>query len=246
MNVKLAFIFCIFVDKQPSKSVGCIKVKEMSEVIFVSGIDTDAGKSYATGVMARRLMDQGLRVITQKFIQTGNDGYSEDIELHRSLMGTGRLNEDVEGLTAPVIFPFPASAQLAARLAGRKIDLDLIDAATERLAAVYDVVLVEGAGGLMVPITDTMTTVDYVASRGLPMALVTNGRLGSINHTLLSLEAIKHRGIELKKLVYNEFFDADPLISADTRAFLSRYLSRNFPDASIEFIPAVSHADSSL
>ncbi len=211
----------------------------MSEVIFISGIDTDAGKSYATGVLARRLMNEGQRVITQKFIQTGNEGFSEDIELHRRLMGTGLLAEDALGLTAPVIFPFPASAQLAARLAGRPIDLTVIDRATAELARRYDTVLVEGAGGLMVPITDTITTIDYVASRSLPLMLVTNGRLGSINHTLLSLEAIKKRDIELNTLIYNEHFDSDATIAADTRAFLSRYIGRNFPGTAIYFIPSV-------
>lgn len=73
----------------------------------------------------------------------------------------------------------------------------------------------------------------------MPLMLVTNGRLGSINHTLLSLEAIKHRGIELKALVYNEHFDADPTIAADTRAFLARYIAREFPDATVEFIPSI-------
>ena len=211
----------------------------MSKVIFISGIDTDAGKSYATGIVARRLMDEGKSVITQKFIQTGNVGYSEDIELHRVIMGTGHLPEDSEGLTAPVIFPFPASAQLAARLAGEDIDLDKIDRATSALASRYDVVLVEGAGGLMVPITDTMTTIDYISSRQLPVMLVTNGRLGSINHTLLSLEAIKSRNIKLEALVYNEHFDSDPTISADTRGFLHRYIERNFPTAVIHNIPSI-------
>ena len=211
----------------------------MSKVIFISGIDTDAGKSYATGIMARRMMNEGKSVITQKFIQTGNVGYSEDIELHRAIMETGYVAEDKEGLTAPVIFPFPASAQLAARLAGVEIDLEKIDRATATLASRYDVVLIEGAGGLMVPITDTLTTIDYITSRHLPVMLVTNGRLGSINHTLLSLEAIKNRGITLEALLYNEHFDSDPTISTDTRGFLARYIERNFPTAAIHSIPSI-------
>lgn len=211
----------------------------MDNVIFISGIDTDAGKSYATGLLAREMARQGKRVITQKFIQTGNVGYSEDIELHRRLMGIAPTDDDRLMTTAPVIFKFPASAQLAARLEGREIDLEAIDSATRRLAARYDTVLVEGAGGLMVPITDEMTTIDYVASRQLPLMLVTNGRLGSINHTLLSLEAIKARGIRLEALVYNQYFDTDTVIAADTRSFLERYISRHFPEARVVDIPAV-------
>ncbi|MCH5347205.1 MAG: ATP-dependent dethiobiotin synthetase BioD [Muribaculaceae bacterium] len=215
----------------------------MSNIIFVSGIDTDAGKSYVTGVVARQLMEAGHRVITQKFIQTGNAGYSEDINLHRLIMGTGMLPEDSRGLTAPIIFPFPASAQLAARLAGREIDLELIDRSTAALAERYDYVLIEGAGGLMVPITDTFTTIDYVASRHLPVMLVTNGRLGSINHTLLSLNALSAHGIKIHSVAYNEHFDDEPTIAADTRAFLKRYLDRNHPQTPLTFIPSIRLSD---
>ena len=134
----------------------------MSKAYFISGIDTDAGKTYVTGHIARHLMKEGKRVITQKFIQTGNTGMSEDIEVHRRIMGTGMLPEDLDHTTAPVIFSYPASAQLAARIDGREIDLGVIDRATERLLSLYDVVLVEGAGGLAVPITDTFMAIDYV------------------------------------------------------------------------------------
>lgn len=211
----------------------------MSEVIFVSGIHTDAGKSYATGWWARRMMDGGRSVVTQKFIQTGNRGYSEDIDVHRAIMGTGMLPEDTDHTTAPVIFSYPASPQLAASIDRREIDLGAIDAATATLASRYDVVLVEGAGGLMVPIDDATFTIDYVASRRLPLALVTNGSLGSINHTILSLEAVKSRRIPLRAVLYNTHFDTDAMIAADTRGFISRYLAREFPGVEMIDVPSI-------
>lgn len=202
----------------------------MSEIYFISGIDTDAGKTYATGWLARRFIAEGKSVITQKFIQTGNDTESEDIVRHREIMGTGMFPEDVDHTTAPVIFHYPASAQLAAKLDNRTIDLNVIDCATLKLATRYDVVLVEGAGGLMVPITDDFFTIDYVATRQHPMILVTNGVLGSINHTILSLEAVKARGIKLHAVIYNTHFDTDKIIAEDTQDFIRRYLKREFPD----------------
>lgn len=211
----------------------------MSEVIFVSGIHTDAGKSYATGWWARRMMDGGKSVVTQKFIQTGNRGYSEDIDVHRAIMGTGMLPEDTDHTTAPVIFSYPASPQLAASIDCREIDIGAIDAATATLASRYDVVLVEGAGGLMVPIDDATFTIDYVASRRLPLALVTNGSLGSINHTILSLEAVKSRRIPLRAVLYNTHFDTDAMIAADTRGFISRYLAREFPGVEMIDVPSI-------
>lgn len=212
----------------------------MSEVIFISGIDTDAGKSYATGYLARMLMQQGHSVITQKFIQTGCIDTSEDIVTHRRITGTDLLAEDTVRLTAPIILSYPASAQLAAAIDGCTIDLTEIDRATARLARDYSYVLIEGAGGLMVPITDDFFAIDYAVTRELPVALVTNARLGSINHTVLSLEAIKSRGVRLHSLMFNHHFDTDPVIAADTYAFVCRYLERNFPGTPVIDIPTIS------
>ena len=128
---------------------------------------------------------------------------------------------------------------MAARIDGKEIDLSLIDKATERLASAYDCVLIEGAGGLMVPITDDFTSIDYVATRRLPLVLVTNGRLGSINHTLLSLEAISRRNIELAAVIYNRHFDSDPVIADDTLGFISRYMERHFPDVPLLDMPHI-------
>lgn len=185
-------------------------------------------------------MDEGKKVITQKFIQTGCVGSSEDIEAHRRLCGIDLQPEDRDGTTAPIIFTYPASAQLAARMDGRDIDLSLVDEATGKLLENYDIVLVEGAGGLMVPVDDSTFTIDYVASRKLPLILVTNARLGSINHTVLSLEAIKARGIELQAVVFNHHFDYDKIIAEDTLGFVKRYLARHFPQAELIEIPSMA------
>ena len=209
------------------------------KAFFVSGIDTDAGKTYCTAWLAKQWMNEGLSVVTQKFIQTGCDEYSEDIEAHRRLCGIDPLPEDLDHTTAPLIYHHPCSPQLAARLDGRDIPLDIIDRSTETLLKKYNRVLVEGAGGLMVPITDEMFTIDYVSQRHLPLILVVHGALGSINHIILSLEAIKKRGIELYAVLYNTFFDTDPLIAADTRAFVERYLKREFPDTQILDVPSL-------
>lgn len=218
---------------------------------FVSGIHTDAGKSYCTGWYARQLMAEGKSVITQKFIQTGNVGMSEDIEVHRRLMETGLLPEDtllitpgdesgqIGSMTAPLIFTHPCSPQLAARLDNREIPLEIIDCASAELDKRYDVVLIEGAGGLMVPLTDDFLTIDYVTSRHLPLIMVVNSSLGSINHALLSFEAIKARGIEMPLVLYNTHFDTDPLIAEDTFGFITRYLSKHFPDTKILKVPSI-------
>lgn len=213
----------------------------MTKTYFITGIDTDAGKSYATGWLARLFEQQGLSVATQKFIQTGCTDSSEDIEVHRAIMGCGMLDYDLDHTSAPLIFTYPASAQLAAEIDGRDIDLSLIERSTERLGKRADVVLIEGAGGLAVPITDTYMAIDYVTDHRLPIVLVTNARLGSINHTVLSLEAIKSRGLELPYVIFNHHFDSsDERIAADTRAWVQRYLQRNFPATQVLDLPTIS------
>ena len=78
----------------------------MGKAYFVSGIDTGIGKTAVTGLMARWLASQRRDVITVKMVQTGNDGFSEDLDMHRAIMGAGKFREDLEGLTAPQIFKF--------------------------------------------------------------------------------------------------------------------------------------------
>lgn len=209
--------------------------------IFISGIDTDAGKTYATAWLARKFMDEGKSVITQKFIQTGNTDESEDIVAHRRLMGIDMMPEDVDRVTAPIIFSYPASAQLAARIDGKEIDPALIDRSTEILTQRYDMVLIEGAGGLMVPITDDFFTIDYISSRNLPVALVTNGKLGSINHTILSLEALASRKIDVPYVLYSQHLDNDKIISEDTQGFITRYLKKNYPETQLLFVPVYNN-----
>ncbi|ADI92011.1 dethiobiotin synthase [Acinetobacter oleivorans] len=202
------------------------------QIYFVSGIDTDIGKTYATGFLAKLWTEQGKKVITQKLIQTGNADISEDIEKHREIMGQGWFQEDHDKLTMPEIFSYPASPHLATRLDNREIDFQKIENATQTLAERFEIVLLEGAGGLMVPLTTSLLSIDYVAQHQFPVILVTSGRLGSINHTLLSLEALKSRGLKLKALVYNLKDESkDPLISQDTSNYLKDYLAVHFLEA---------------
>ncbi len=210
-------------------------------VFFISGIDTDAGKSYATGFLARELNANGKRTITQKLIQTGNIGHSEDIDLHRKIMGIDFTEEDREGLTMPEIFSYPASPHLASRLDNRPIDFDKIAEATRELSQRYEIVLLEGAGGLMVPLTEELLTIDYVAQQGYPLIFVTSGKLGSINHTLLSFEAIRSRSIELHTVMYNLYPTVeDKTIQEDTQAFIRKYMAQHFPQAEFVVVPEIT------
>ncbi len=195
-------------------------------ILFVAGIDTGVGKTIATGLLAASYAARGYRVVTQKLVQTGSEGVPEDILEHRRLMGCDVYPEDRSGLTCPYVFRFPGSPHLAAALEGRRIDTRRLAAATRALARRYEIVLVEGVGGLQVPLTRKTTVLDFVARQGWPVLLVSSPRLGSINHTLLSLEALHTRRLPLAGVLYNLHPAARAEIVSDTRRVIQTALRR--------------------
>ena len=211
----------------------------MKGTYFVSGIDTNVGKSVMTGVLAKHLKDQGISIITQKMIQTGNIGSSEDIELHRKIMQLPMTEDDLSGLTAPCIRSYPCSPHLAARIDHKPIDMEAIHRATLELEKKYDVVLLEGAGGLMVPITEDFLTIDYICKYNYPLIFVTSGRLGSLNQTLLNLEAIKRRNIPLYQLIYNLYPRTDAIIEQESLDYLRNLLAKDFPKTELLVVDEV-------
>ncbi len=212
-----------------------------NKVYFISGMDTNIGKSYATGYLAREWNAKGIRTITQKMIQTGNSLVSEDIKLHRHIMGCGWLPEDDERLTMPEVFTYPCSPHLASEIDKRAINFNKIKHATQQLSERFDAVLLEGAGGLMVPLTRKYLTIDYIQDNQYPLIFVVSGRLGSINHILLSLEAVQKRNIQLHTLIYNlyEDRDGDPIIREDTKTFIHQYIRNFFPETKIMELPLI-------
>ena len=213
----------------------------MGSVVFVSGIDTGVGKTVATGLMARYLIGRGVGTATVKAVQTGNTGFSEDRDEHRRFMGTS-LPEDAENLTAPQIFAFPASPHLAAKREGRAVDVDAIRSAAATLSGRYEIVLAEGAGGLAVPLTEDILTADLVAERRWPLILVASGKLGSLNHTIMSLEFAAARKIAVRGIVFDYAPGTDPEIDADSAAMMKKYLARyGFPPVLVR-IPKVERS----
>jgi len=170
--------------------------------IFVTGTDTGVGKTIIAAGMVRLAHKAGLRCVAIKPVETGcelRSGvlYPEDgALLVRASDGDISLDE-----CTPVRFSMPASPARAAAMEGSRIFLsDLVEHALT-VAERVDLLVVEGAGGLMVPIENKLMMIDLIQRLGFPVLLVARSRLGTINHTLLSVEALRHRGIELKGIV---------------------------------------------
>ncbi|MCD8134520.1 MAG: dethiobiotin synthase [Parabacteroides gordonii] len=208
-----------------------------NKVIFITGIDTSVGKTYATGVLARSMKALGRSVTTMKMVQTGCEGISEDIEMHRRLMGISLTDEDRMGLTCPYLFKYPCSPHMAAAMEKNEIIPFTISMNIEQMQQHYNQILIEAAGGLMVPLNFDMLTIEYTRERHYPVVLVTSGKLGSINHTLLSLFACAQYGIKILAVIYNQYPKIDAKIEENTYQYLERYISHNYPGTQLLTLP---------
>ena len=170
--------------------------------IFVAGTDTGVGKTVVTGLLARHMSLKGHSVVTQKWAGTGR---VSDIDTHIKMMGK-RLCDfaEIRSAMAPYHFKFASSPHLAARLEGKRIDPERIKRSFRSLSRRFDIVIIEGIGGLLVPLRNNILVIDIVKDLKLPVILVAANKVGAINHALLSLEAMRARKIRIIGTIFND------------------------------------------
>jgi dethiobiotin synthetase len=213
-----------------------------SRVYCISGIDTGIGKTIVTGLLAGSVLKNGVRVITQKIVQTGCSGLSEDIIRHRQIMEIELQPVDFSGLTCPYVFPVPCSPHLAATLENRRIDCKVIRKATASLLQQYELIFLEGAGGLYVPLNEEETLIDYFQAERHPLILVSSSRLGSINHTLGALALARSRNLDVVAIIYNRLPGTDPRIEEDSKKIFAKYMKKNgFTGPVVDLFPLANY-----
>ena len=173
---------------------------------FVTGTDTGVGKTLVSCVLLQALSAQGRRVAGFKPVAAGcgPDGRNEDARLLSAASSLPLADAEVN----PYCLPPPIAPHIAAAQSGVRIELAHLLKAYRGLAAKVDEVVVEGAGGFLVPLNDTQTFADLAAELQMPVVLVAGMRLGCLSHTLLTAEAIATRGLVLAGWVAN-VLDAD-------------------------------------
>lgn len=176
----------------------------MTGGVFVTGTDTHVGKTWISLGLLTGLKGRGLRVGAMKPVASGctdtAQGLRNDDALR--LQATANVPLPYERVN-PVSLAPPIAPHLAAREAHTRIDVDALAAAYREIARECDWTVVEGVGGWRVPLNDSQTLADLVKAMGLPVILVVAIRLGCLNHGLLTAEAIRHEGIELRGWVAN-------------------------------------------
>lgn len=166
--------------------------------IFIVGTDTEVGKTYVSCAISSCLKKAGFEFGVLKPFASGS---REDAVL---LGRSAGVNTDVN-LINPVFLRYPLAPSCSARLEGKKVNIKVALGALGRLKKAYPFVIVEGIGGVMVPLTSRYLLADFIKKTGLPAVIVARSGLGTINHTLLTHEALRKRGIKVLGVIYNMF-----------------------------------------
>jgi dethiobiotin synthetase len=182
--------------------------------VFVTGTGTEVGKTVVAAVIARTLAAEGNRVAVFKPAVTGLDEDGEpDHALLRRAAGSEQSNEEI----APYRYGPPASPHLAATHAGEEIDPERLRVAAGTAAAGADVLVCEGVGGLLVPLREDYLIRDFAADLGLPVVVVATPGLGTINHTLLTIEAARAAGLAVELVVLTPWPESPSAIERSNR-----------------------------
>jgi dethiobiotin synthetase len=176
----------------------------MSRGLFVTGTDTGVGKTVVTAVLAATLRARGLRVGVMKPVESGcPEGNAGLRPLDALFLREAAGCDAPMTLVNPYALAHPLAPALAAELEGVHIDIGYIRECYRRLADDHDIVLVEGAGGLLAPFSGERTMRDLAVDLDLPVLVVAGNCLGVINHTALTVEAIRQHGLRLMGVILN-------------------------------------------
>ncbi len=200
-------------------------------IYFITGTDTDVGKSFITAALAVSFLKKGIKLGVQKWISTGAYNKSLDIEYIKETVLNGTTEKNMQNVvfSTPYTFSFPASPHLSARLENKNINKEKLFEETSKIEKKCDILLIEGIGGLMVPINEKDLLIDLIKDVNCPVILVARSGLGTINHTLLSVEALKHSKIELKSIVFNDIGfsgqrdTSNPKIKEDNKKIIEHF-----------------------
>jgi dethiobiotin synthetase len=210
--------------------------------LFITGTDTGVGKTVVAAGLTRLARTRGIRALAIKPVETGcalQEGvlYPEDGALLREA-GERELTLDE---CAPLRFTLPSSPARAAAAEGRPIDVQEIENHVRGVATRADLVVVEGAGGLMVPIRGSIMMIDLIEQLGYPALLVSRTRLGTINHTLLSVHALRNRGIAIAGIVLS----ASSPDTGQEEAYTPADIARLAPDVPVAVLPYLTPRETS-
>ena len=184
---------------------------------FITGTDTDSGKTYVTCALLRDLRRRGMKAAGFKPVACGDRG---DARAMREAMGEPTLGLD---LLNPVYLRAATAPAVAAELESRELSVHEWVEGYKRVSGLYESVLVEGAGGWETPLATGKTIADLAQQLALPVILVVGNRLGAVNHAILTVQAIRLRGLECRSIVLNHMAEEWDAASVMNRKLIEEY-----------------------
>jgi dethiobiotin synthetase len=175
----------------------------MKAGIFITGTDTDVGKTVVAAGLALALKDRGMKVGVMKPVATGCYGADEKLISQDAAFLMEAAQNEFPPLSSPARFRNPLSPNVAAMLEKKEVDVPGILKSFRELQRHYDFMIVEGIGGLMVPLKKDYYVANLIRDMGLPIVIVSYAGLGAINHTLLTVDAAMIRGLEVRGIIFN-------------------------------------------
>lgn len=197
--------------------------------IFITGTDTSVGKTIITAFLAKYMLEKGCNVITQKWVQTGCSRFLlSDAGFHLKIMGCGKnYIKGFEDYIVPYMFRTPSSPHLASSIENKKIRAAKIINSYKVLSKRFDFVIVEGSGGVVVPLDRRVLLIDLAQEAGLPVLIVAQNKLGAINHTLLAVEALRLRKMDILGIAFNNPREEDARIIKDNPRIIEALTGEN-------------------
>lgn len=179
--------------------------------LFITGTDTDVGKTYITAGLAVSLRKMGYDVGVMKPFAAGTvqkKGFrSEDVEI----IASAAKVDDPENLINPQFFPIAASPYTAWKTLKTKPQINRVLAAFKKLSTMHEIVLVEGVGGIMTPILKNYFVTDLIRDMKIPTIIIARNRIGTINHTIMTCQMCKQYKIPIKGIIINDFENGYPI-----------------------------------
>jgi len=215
--------------------------------LFITGTDTAVGKTVVAGAIAAYLRGKGKSIGVMKPAETGcalKDGrpFPKDAYFLKRASGSEDSLEDI----CPYSFVEPLAPAVAAKRAGVKIKTGFIRDKFAAIAARHDMVIVEGAGGIMVPLSGKYLFLDLAAELGLPVVIVGRAGLGIINHTLLTVQAVRARGLAIHAIILNNNDASDAGTAGITNPGVIRELAGSARVISLPYSPGVKRSRTAL
>jgi len=218
----------------------------MTKGFFIAGTDTGVGKTVIAAGLASLYRRLGMRVGVMKPIESGCKRLEDGLSPQDALF-LKKISASPDGLDqiVPYRLEHPVTPSVAAEMEGIEIDLNEVKRIYQQLERNYDLMLVEGVGGLLAPLSKRLTSVDLVRLLGIPMIVVARNTLGTINHTLLTVEHARQCGLTLVGIIVNNC-DPDPDISSETNPGVIKQLSGLPLVGVIPYLPPSRRDDTAL